>query len=327
MNLHINLELKFKNKGDTDMVDVIAIGELLIDMIADIPGKSLELQTSFKRFAGGAPANFAVGIQRLGLSSGLITKVGDDFFGRYLIKTLKDEDIDISQIKKTKDYKTALAFVGLDDEKTPSFSFYRSPCADIMLNEQEIEESYIQSAKLLMCGTVSLADEPARSAIFRAIAYAKKNGLKVACDPNLREDLWHFKDPREHLFKVLKDTDIFLPSISEAEFITGEKGEKAFESILNLGPSIIATTQGAKGSTIITKDEKFFAPSYKVDVVDTTGAGDAYAAGLVTGLLTDLPLNEIPYFANAVSALKITRKGAMNIPTRKEVEYFMKKHK
>ncbi len=308
------------------MVDVIAIGELLIDMIADIPGKPLEVQTSFKRFAGGAPANFAVGIQRLGLSSGLITKVGDDFFGRYLIKTLKDEEVDISQIKITREYKTALAFVGLDEEKNPRFSFYRSPCADIMLNEQEIEENYIKSAKLLMCGTVSLADEPARSAIFKAIFFAKKNGLQVVCDPNLRDELWHFKDPREHIFKVLKETDIFLPSISEVEFITGEKGEKAFESILDLGPSIIAITQGAEGSTLITKDEKFFAPSYKVDVVDTTGAGDAYAAGLVTGLLTNLPLEEIPYFANAVSAVKITREGAMNIPSRKEVEHFMKNY-
>ncbi|HDZ18443.1 hypothetical protein LCGC14_0778790 [marine sediment metagenome] len=309
------------------MVDVIAIGELLIDMIADIPGKSLELQTSFKRFAGGAPANFVVGVQRLGLSSGLITKVGDDFFGRYLIKTLKNERVDISQIKKTKDYKTALAFVGLDEEKNPSFSFYRSPCADIMLNEQEIDDNYIKSAKILMCGTVSLADEPARSAIFKAIHYAKKNGLQVACDPNLRDDLWHFKDPREHIFKVLKETDIFLPSMSELEFITGEKGEKAFESILSLGPSIIAITHGAEGSTVITKDEKFFAPSYSVDVVDTTGAGDAYAAGLIAGLLTNKHLKEVLYFANAVSALKITRKGAMNTPTRKEVEYFMKKHK
>ena len=309
------------------MVDVVAIGELLIDMIADMPGIPLEQQTTFKRFAGGAPANFAVGIKRLGLSSGMITKVGDDFFGRFLMNTLKMENVDISQIKITKDYKTALAFVGLDEKRSPSFSFYRTPCADIMLSEQEIDEAYIKSAKLLMCGTVSLADEPARGAIFKAIKYAKKHDLRVACDPNLRDDLWHYKDPKEHIFRILKDTDIFLPSISEAEFITGEKGEKAFEAILDLGPSIIAITHGAEGSTILIKDEKFFAPSYKVDVVDTTGAGDAFAAGLITGLLTNMPLEQISYFANAVSAVKITRKGAMNIPTRKEVENFMKKHK
>ncbi len=309
------------------MVDVIAIGELLIDMIADNPDLRLEEQITFKRFAGGAPANFAVGIKRLGLTSGVITKVGNDFFGRFLLETLKKEQVDISQIKITNEYKTALAFVGLDEKWNPSFSFYRSPCADIMLTQEEISEEYIKSAKLLMCGTVSMADEPARSAIFKAINYAKKYGLQVACDPNLRDDLWHFKDPREHIFKVLKDTDIFLPSITEAEFITGEKGEKAFETILDLGPSIVAITHGAEGSTVLTKDEEFFAPSYKVDVVDTTGAGDAFAAGLITGLLTNMPLEKIPYFANAVSAVKITRKGAMNIPTRKEVEYFIKKHK
>jgi len=303
--------------------DVIAIGELLIDLIADLPGKPLETQTTFNRFAGGAPANFAAGVRCLGLSSGMITKVGNDFFGRFLIDKLKDANVDTSQIQITNDYKTALAFVGLDEKRSPSFSFYRSPCADIMLKEEEIDENYIKSAKLLMCGTVSMADEPARSAIFKAIEYAKKHGLQVACDPNLRDDLWHFKDPREHIFRVLKDTDIFLPSISEAEFITGEKGERAFEAILELGPSIIGITRGAEGATILTKDGTFSAPSYKVDVVDTTGAGDAFAAGLITGLLTDMPLEKIVYFANAVSALKITRKGAMNVPERKEVEDFL----
>ncbi|MCK5342829.1 MAG: carbohydrate kinase, partial [Candidatus Heimdallarchaeota archaeon] len=302
------------------MVKIIAIGELLIDLIGNNLGVRLEEQTAFKRFAGGAPANFAVGIRRLGLTSGVITKVGNDFFGRFLLKTLKNEKVDVSQIKITSEHKTALAFVGLDENRSPSFSFYRSPCADIMLTPEEISEEYIKSAKLLMYGTVSMADEPARSAIFKAIEYAKKHGLQVACDPNLREDLWHYKDPREHIFKALKDTDIFLPSISEAEFITGERGERALEAILELGPSIIGVTHGAEGSTIMSKGGIYSAPAYKVDVVDTTGAGDAYAAGLVTGLLNKMPLNKIPYFANAVSALKITKEGAMNIPTRQEVE-------
>lgn len=151
------------------MVDVIAIGELLIDLIADTPELPLEEQSTFKRFAGGAPANFAVGIRRLGISSGMISKVGNDFFGRYLINKLKEAKVDISQIKQSNENKTALAFVGLDENRSPSFSFYRSPCADIMLKEEEIDEDYIKSAKLLMCGTVSMADEPARSAIFKAI--------------------------------------------------------------------------------------------------------------------------------------------------------------
>jgi len=184
--------------------------------------------------------------------------------------------------------------------------------------------NYIKPAKILMCGTVSMADEPARSAIFKAIRFAKKHGLKVACDPNLRDDLWHFKDPKEHIFKVLKDTDIFLPSISEAEYITGVRGEEAYQSILDLGPSIVGITRGTDGSTILTKEGSYSAPSYKVDVVDTTGAGDAYAAGLIVGLLTEMPMDKIPYFANAVSGLKITKKGAMNVPTREEVEKFMR---
>ena len=162
------------------MTDVIAIGELLIDLIAEGYDLPLKDQTTFKRFAGGAPANFAVGVKCLGLTSGLITKVGNDFFGDFLLDTLKEKEVDISQIRVTKEFKTALAFVGLDENRSPSFSFYRSPCADIMLKVEEINENYIKSAKLLMYGTVSMADEPARSAIFQAIKYAKKQAIAVA---------------------------------------------------------------------------------------------------------------------------------------------------
>ena len=217
---------------DMPMVDVIGIGELLIDLIATGSGTRMEDQTTFKRFPGGAPANFCVGITKLGLSAGLITKVGDDFFGRFLLKALKREGVDVSQIRITNKYKTGLAFVILDDSKTPSFSFYRSPCADIMLHKSEINESYIKSAKLLLYGTVSMADEPARSAIKEAIQFAKQNQVLVACDPNFREDLWKNQDPREYLLEVIQDTDIFLPTMSEAEFITGKQNEQAIKALL-----------------------------------------------------------------------------------------------
>jgi fructokinase len=306
------------------MVDVIAIGELLIDLIAEHPSTRMEDQTTFRRFAGGAPANFAVGVKKLGLSSGLITKVGTDFFGRFLVETLEKEGVDVNQIIPTSKYKTALAFVGLDEFKQPTFSFYRSPCADIMLKPSEINPDYIKSSKVLMYGTVSMADEPARSAIKQAIRIAKQNNVLVACDPNLREDLWHHQDPREYLLEALKYTDIFLPSLSEAEFITGEKKEQALEAIFDIGPSMIGLTSGEQGSRIITKEENFSAPSFKVTVVDTTGAGDAFAAGMITGILLKLEMKDIPYFANAVSSMKIRKKGAMSLPTLTEVKAFLK---
>lgn len=306
------------------MVDVIAIGELLIDLIAEHPSKRMEDQTNFRRFSGGAPANFAVGVKKLGLSSGLITKVGDDFFGRFLIEKLEKEGIDTSHIISTNEYKTALAFVGLDEFKKPTFSFYRSQCADIMLEPSELNPDYIKSAKLLMYGTVSMADEPARSAIRKAIQIAKQNKILVACDPNLREDLWHYQDPREYLLEALKYTDIFLPSLNEAEFITGEKKEQALETIFDIGPSMIGVTSGEQGSKIITKGDTFFAPAFRVPVVDTTGAGDAFAAGMITGILLKLEMKDIPYFANAVSAMKIMKKGAMSLPTLIEVKAFLK---
>ncbi len=305
------------------MVDVIGIGEFLIDLIADDIGIRMEDQTTFKRFPGGAPANFCVGVNKLGLSAGLITKVGDDFFGRFLLKTLEREGVDVSQIRITNKYKTGLAFVGLDESKTPSFSFYRSPCADIMLQKSEINESYIKSAKLLLYGTVSMADEPARSAIKEAIHFAKQNQVLVACDPNFREDLWKNQDPREYLFEVIQDTDILLPTMSEAEFITGKQNEQAIKALLKIGPKIIGVSSGEKGSRIYTKDDCYYAPSFDVPVIDTTGAGDAFSAGMITGILLKLKMKDIPYFANAVSGLTIMKHGAMSTPTLSEVKNFL----
>ena len=309
----------------TSDIEVIAIGELLIDMIADNPGMKMEFQTSFTRYPGGAPANFAVNVRRLGINSGVITKIGDDFFGRFLIDTLNNENVDTSNIAVTKEYKTALAFVGLDDQRKPNFSFYRSPCADIMLNTSEISEDYIKNAKFLMYGTVSMADEPVRSAIYEAVKIAKKNGIKVICDPNLREDLWHFQDPTEHLLKVIQDTDIILPSMDEAEFLTGEMGKKAIDALLDLGPKMVCMTKGSEGSLIQTGDGVFSAPAFNVNVVDTTGAGDAFAAGVCVGLILNFPMKKLPYFANAVSAIKIQRSGGMSGPSLDEVQKFLKK--
>ena len=128
-----------------------------------------------------------------------------------------------------------------------------------------------------------------------------------------------------NLLKVIKDTDIILPSMEEAEFLTGEKGNKAIEALLDLGPQMVCMTNGSEGSLIHTGDEVFSAPAFNVNVVDTTGAGDAFAAGVCMGLISNFPPRKIPYFANAVSAIKIQRFGAMSGPSLDEVQKFLKK--
>lgn len=294
------------------MVEVIGIGELLIDLIN-------QNKNRYDFFPGGAPANCMVGLSRLGTKSGMITKVGKDFFGDFLLKTLKENDVDISNIPSTENYKTGLAFVTLDKNKNPSFSFYRTPCADIMLKPEEINEEYIKNAKLLHYGTVSMADEPARSAIFHAIKLAHSNGLIVSCDPNFRKDLWRTEEPKEHLLKALKFTDMLKVSLNEAEYLTGEENESAYSRLLNLGPSTIMITT-SEGCRILTKEEDIRVPGFKVDVVDTTGAGDAFVAGFIHGTINKMPLFETGRFANAAAALSITKMGAMSaLPTKEEV--------
>ncbi len=304
------------------MVDVVGIGEILIDLIAQ-ESVPINEAVTFKRFPGGAPANVLVGISRLGLSVGMITRVGNDFFGRYLLSVLKREKIDTKCVKIDEIYKTGLAWVGLNEDKKPSFSFYRSPCADINLQKSDIDKEYITTAKVLHYGTVSMAEEPARSSIFHAISIAHENGVVVTCDPNFREDLWRTESPYTYLNKVIPKTDILKISIEDSEGLTNEFDEESLYSLINKGPKIILVTQGAEGATAYTKDEKITVKSYNVNTVDTTGAGDAFMAGFIFAYLYNYKLYECISFANKVASISTTKMGAMSaLPTLDEIKGF-----
>ncbi|MFW9923090.1 MAG: carbohydrate kinase, partial [Candidatus Thorarchaeota archaeon] len=182
--------------------DILAIGEILIDFIPSkiAPLKDLD---SFQKCPGGAPANFAVGIAKLGLHSGFIGKVGNDPFGKFLIDFLEKSNVDTRNIIIANEgERTTLAFVYYDEKLDRDFFFYRNNSADIKLQAQELKSDYFVNSKFLHFGSVSLTHEPSRSAIFQAIDYCKKNGGKISFDPNIRLDLW--KDEKS-LRKILKE--------------------------------------------------------------------------------------------------------------------------
>lgn len=317
------------------MSRVVCLGELLIDFVPDARGVSLAEAGGFMKAPGGAPGNVAVGVRRLGVSSGFLGMVGDDAFGHCLRDTLARDGVDVSPLKLTTKAKTALAFVTLKADGDREFMFYRDPSADMLYTPDDVDEAAIKAADILHYGSISLIDEPARSATLRAIDIARANGVRVSCDPNLREALWPSLDAaRDGLRLAISKASILKISDYEIEFLTGRKDLVAGgRELWHDGVELMAITKGPDGSILLTRTAEVEMPGFKVEAVDTTGAGDAFTAGLLTSLLavdgkiSDLApdtLRDIAKRGNAAGALTATRKGGIpGLPTSVEVDAFL----
>lgn len=313
---------------------VVSIGEVLIDFIAQESGSLLDVD-SFQKCPGGAPANFAVGIARLGLEVAFVGKVGNDSFGSFLEKKLADEGVVTDfMVKASSDERTALAFVSLDENAERDFLFYRNNAADLKLSFNEIQLDKIKKAKYLHFGTVSLSENPCRDAVFKTIEKCKKAGVKICFDPNIRLDLWeNEKEFREILDKALNYTNIIYPSKEELHFIlddTSLDNQEAIKQLMKKIPiNIVALKLGKDGCLIKQRDDFFLTlPSFDVPLLDTTGAGDGFNAGFIYALVEGLSLEEAGIIGNAIGALVVQKKGAMtSLPTREELKEFLIKQK
>ncbi len=315
------------------MPEIIALGELLIDFVPTVSGVTLIEAPAFKKAPGGAPANVAVGLARLGVSSGFMGKVGEDPFGHFLAQTLSDSGVDISALRFSKEARTALAFVSLKADGERDFMFYRHPSADMLYKPDDVDAAYIRSARIFHYGSISLISEPSRSATFHAIEIAQQAGLLVSYDPNLRLNLWTDEEaakqgimtgwPRASLIKVSQE---------ELEFLSGTEdllvgARRLWHSNLEL----LVVTHGKHGCSYISKDFNGNVPGFSVEPVDTTGAGDGFVAGLLRGLhrfpdaLEDEELlRQVCRYANAVGALTTTQRGAIPaLPSADQVEKFL----
>ncbi len=319
------------------MTDAICLGELLVDFVPTETGKDLIEASAFKKAAGGAPANVAVGLKRLGVSSGFMGKVGVDPFGRFLARTLEADGVDTSTLLPTRDAPTALAFVALRADGDRDFFFFGNPSADKTLSPADVDLSAIGRCKLLHFGSISLSMEPARAATLYAADAAREAGAMISYDPNLRLAFWNDADAaREGIEAGLAKADIVKISEDELFFLTGasEPG-RARDRLWTERTKLMIVTAGGKGSIYITSDFMGSVPSVKVKAVDATGAGDAFTAGLLAGLLSqpkaignEPMMKEVCRFANAVGALTTTARGAIpSLPTRQQVEEFLATHR
>ncbi|CAK7324898.1 unnamed protein product [Dovyalis caffra] len=338
--------------GTKDTSLVVCFGEMLIDFVPTTSGLSLADAPAFKKAPGGAPANVAVGIARLGGSSAFIGKVGEDEFGYMLAEILKENNVNSEGMRFDPGARTALAFVTLRSDGEREFMFYRNPSADMLLQEAELDLDLIRKAKIFHYGSISLITEPCKSAHIAAAKAAKDAGVVLSYDPNLRLPLWPSADSaREGILSIWDSADIIKISEEEISFLT--KGQDPYDDdvvrkLYHPNLKLLLVTEGPEGCRYYTKEFSGRVKGLKVDAVDTTGAGDAFVAGILSQLAKDLSLlqctsscnfikhfppdrilsifknedglREALKFANACGALTVKERGAIPaLPTRESV--------
>ena len=304
------------------MLDVVALGELLIDFtcVSTDPAG----YPTMAAHPGGAPANFLAALAKFGAKTAMLGKVGSDAFGRLLLGTLDRAGISTEGIVITDDVFTTLAFVTLDETGNRAFSFSRKPGADTCIACEELNLKLIDEARVFHFGSLSMTDEPARSATRRAVDYAKAAGKLITYDPNLRKPLW--KDPeaaRSQLIWGMSRADVVKISDEEVEFLWGLGAEDGADYILrHFDVKLVFVTCGAGGCYFKNAVASGHVPSLSgIRVLDTTGAGDIFGGSALWKLLqlgkapetlTAAELTDLVRFACTSAGLSTTRPGGIS---------------
>lgn len=304
---------------------VICLGEALIDFIP-----TDRSNTAYKKSPGGAPANVAVGLSKLESESTFIGKLGNDSLGHYLYETLKNYQVHL-EVSFTDEAKTAITLVELSKEGDRSFEFYINPSADQFLRPADIKEEFFKANKILHFGSISLIHEPSKIATKQAIDTAKRSGLLVSFDPNIRHRLWENDNHiKEEINSVLQEVDILKLSEEELSFLTSFSDiGRGIEELQKMNIPLIVVTLGDKGCWLVKGQHKIHVPAMCVNVLDTTAAGDAFVSGLLyclnnfSGELKDIDvdqLKEMGTLSTVCGGLATTTKGAMSsLPYLNEV--------
>ncbi len=310
------------------MFDVTALGEVLIDFTPC--GKSEAGMNLFEQNPGGAPANVLAALCNLGFKTAFIGKVGDDMHGALLKDTLDKAGIDTEGLIVDDTVFTTLAFVSLKDgERT--FSFARKPGADTQLRPEEVKEEIVKNTRIFHCGSLSLTDEPARSATFHAIKMAKESGAFISYDPNYRAPLWNsVEEAKAQMRSVIPYADIMKISDEETALLTDYSDPKeAAQALLDQGVKCVVVTLGKDGALMKTAQIEIVEKGKERKVVDTTGAGDSFWGGILSRFakdgtnpaeITEEKAREYVRFANAVAGLCVEKRGAIPaMPTLEQV--------
>ena len=304
--------------------DVMCVGEMLIDFT---PGKETG---SYIRNPGGAPANVAIAISRFGRSAAFCGKLGNDDFGRFLIKTLKNNNVGVLCSELTDEAVTTMAFVSISETGDRSFTFARKPGADMLLKTEDIQPANIQNAAVIHAGSCSLSKGTAREATKLAMKLGADAHKLVSFDLNYRDMMWDSEaDAGEHINSVLPYVDLLKVSDDEIFLIGGEENVERIMKDANI--AVVVVTRGGEGASAYFNDQVFDIPAMRAEIADTNGAGDAFWGGFVASVLnagvraadgmTDGLIKDALRFGTAAGWLTVQKHGAIPaLPLKVQVE-------
>ena len=320
--------------------EVACLGEALIDLVSLRAGVGLDGAPGFRKAAGGAPANVAVGVSRLGRRAAFLGAVGGDPLGTFLCETLRRHGVNVAGVERVEGRRTALALVSLKADGDRDFLFYGDRPAHLALRLSGTMRSIIRRARVFHFGSISLIAEPARTATLSAIREARRARRFCSYDPNLRLHLW--PDPRTArgwLWEGLRQADCVKVNAEELAFLTGKHGvARGLRALVEAGPRLAVATLGREGCAYSCATGEGRVAGFTAKAVDTTGAGDAFVAAMLVGLLEAAPglpealpdasaLESILRFANAAAALSTERRGGIpSLPSRRHVRALLARH-
>lgn len=313
------------------MSEVMLIGEPIVILTAQELGP-IQSVRDFRRSIAGAEINVAVGLINLDHSVSYVTKLGGDPFGPYIKNFLDIKGIDTSYISYTDKASTAFQLKGKTEEGDPQVVYFRKGSAASHLSKEDVELVSLEGVKLIhITGIPPALSQSSREAIYAMIEKAKKKGIFISFDPNIRPTLWETKEEMVSVLNnIASKSDMILPGISEGEILTGsDDPDEIADFYLTMGAKVVIIKVGAQGAYVKTREESFTVPGFKVDkVVDTVGAGDGFAVGVLSGVLEGLPLRDAVTRANAIGSLQVMVQGDNEgLPTHEELRKYLKKHK
>ncbi len=316
-------------------MDIVCLGELLVDMFPAELGRRIVEVSAFRPKPGGAPANVAVAAARLGARSAFIGKVGDEAFGHHLAEILRQEGVEVRGMQYDQDARTGMAFIAMPDENTAEFVFYRNPGADMRLRADELDRELLQETRAFHFGSLSLGQEPSRSATLEAARLAREAGALISFDVNYRPTLWSSPQAAyDQVMATIPHANLLKVNEVELALLAGSEDlDAASKALLEKGPDLCVVTLGPDGSYFRVAEGGEHVPAFKVQTVDAVGCGDAFVAGLLCQLVVDADwrdqlsvarMREILRYANAVGALTALTQGVIPaLPTANQVDEFL----
>ncbi len=323
-------------------IDAIAMGRVAVDLYAEQLNTPLSQVESFKKYLGGSLGNISVGSSRLGLRAALISKVGKDAMGEFLLETLRQENINTDSVKQTADYLTGLAMLGITPPSTFPLLFYRENCADMQLTIDDLDANQIAKARYLVISGTGLSTESMRQTTRKAIELAEYSNTKIILDCDFRPVLWKLCSAEDAQNRYVEDAGVsqyYQSFVSGCDIIVGTDEElmiaggaddifAAINNIRAITDAAIVYKKGLEGSEVHLSDGKIIhADTFPVEVLNTLGAGDAFMSGLLLGLVDNQPWQQTLSYGNACGAIVSNRHGcAPAMPSKEELMHFIQQY-